>query len=119
MNIIFIFVNIFSICEFVLSAQGLYLEGGRWKRESECLDECLPRVQYDELPIITIEFTNTPTTFNETEHETPIYKTSDRNGYITNTGHSTHFIMGIGLKTMKPSSHWTIRGVAALCQLND
>lgn len=53
------------------------------------------------------------------EYQAPLYKTSQRCGCHTNTSHSTNFVMNIGLKTIKPIHHWTIRGLAALCQPND
>lgn len=115
-----IFLIHFSILLFfVRVAKGLYMEGGRWNRNTQCLDECLPRVQYDALPVITIEFQKSSCTVDESQHSMPLYRTNDRRGCITTTGHSTNYIMNIALNTAKLSKHWTIRGVAALCQLND
>ncbi|XP_055607362.1 dynein axonemal heavy chain 3 isoform X2 [Uranotaenia lowii] len=101
--------------------RGLFLEGARWNRELKCLDEPLPRVLYDTIPIISM----TPTPKDKAvvpqmyRYDCPIYKTSARRGILSTTGHSTNFVMFLDLDSAVMPEHWVLRGTACLCQLDD
>ncbi|XP_041978336.1 dynein axonemal heavy chain 3 [Aricia agestis] len=105
--------------DYGVYCKGLYLEGARWNRKKKRLDESLPKILFDPIPIIWFrpaliaEFKPPPCYF------CPIYKTSERRGVLATTGHSSNFVMFITLNSKVPEKHWINRGVASLTQLDD
>lgn len=86
------------------------------------MDESLPKILFDALPVISM----TPTIKSqelldeeEKKYECPIYKTTERRGVLATTGHSSNFVMFIQLSTDMKQSHWVNRGAASILNLND
>ena len=98
---------------------GLFLEGARWDKQQELLGESLPKVLYTLSPIVWMKPHMHEGDDVHGVYECPVYKTRERWGMLSTTGHSTNFVIMIHVPSDKPPSHWVLRGVAMLTQLDD
>ena len=55
---------------------------------------------------------------SETDYRCPIYKTSERKGTLSTTGHSTNLVMDIVIAPSIHADHCILRGVACLTSLD-
>ena len=87
---------------------GLYLEGAGWDRRNGRLIESAPKVLYTQMPVIWVFAINAETRpKNSACYDCPVYKKPRRQDLT--------YIFPLGLKTNKDPDHWTLRGVALLC----
>jgi len=98
--------------------RGLFVEAARWDHEKMALNESRPKELYTEMATIWLK----PET-NRKQPESgiyicPIYKTLQRAGTLSTTGHSTNFVIAVELPSEEEQSHWIQRGVALFCALN-
>ncbi|EDS37651.1 ciliary dynein heavy chain 11 [Culex quinquefasciatus] len=98
---------------------GLFLEGAKWNLRGSYLEEQLPKMLADVMPIIHLSPVKTADLDEGTRYKCPVYKTAERKGTLSTTGHSTNYVIPILLGTRLNSAHWVKRSVALLCQTSE
>ncbi|XP_073527968.1 dynein axonemal heavy chain 14 isoform X2 [Phyllobates terribilis] len=106
---------------------GLFLDSAQWDPEAQVLEECEERDRFYSLPQIHfiphVVGTGGADPARGGEHnpvytyECPLYRTPQRAGTLSSTGHSTNFITTVLLPSVERPSHWIRRGAALLCQI--
>lgn len=98
---------------------GAYLEGCQWDYHRKMIGESEPKVLYSAAPVMWMRPSKRSELKEFNNYNCPVYKTSERKGTLSTTGHSTNFVVYIRLPTDRVSDHWVRRGVALLLQLDD
>lgn len=76
---------------------GMYLEGCRWDPEINLLQESAPKKLFTSMPYIWFKLGKTVEIIYEHCYTCPIYKTLDRRGVLSTTGHSSNHVCNIEL----------------------
>jgi dynein heavy chain len=98
---------------------GLYLDGARWDKEAHELAEAEPKKLFVSMADIWFKPAKTEDIDSKGTYSCPVYKTSDRRGVLSTTGHSTNFVVAASIPTSMSQDHWIRRGLAMLTQLDD
>jgi len=107
-----------------VNVHGLFLQGCGWNADEGCLWESEKDVVFVPMPVIWLEPVMAADIDKNVKqrnlYQCPIYKTSERKGTLSTTGHSTNFVKYFFLpQPVEDPSHWVCRGVALLCMLDD
>jgi len=101
---------------------GLYYEGCGFDKKATNMVESDPRILYVLCPVIWLKPMLKTEIAEETklDYKCPLYKTSERKGTLSTTGHSTNFVLWTAMPTDKEdTNHWVRRGVCLLCMLDE
>jgi dynein heavy chain len=107
-----------------VNIHGMFLQGCGWNFAGQQMKESDKDILFVLFPVLWLnpvlnsEFAEKMK--SSTRYECPLYKTSERKGTLSTTGHSTNWITWFQLPTdMSDQAHWIRRGVALLCMLDD
>eukprot|EP00929_Paragymnodinium_shiwhaense_P087552 TRINITY_DN476_c0_g8_i1.p1 TRINITY_DN476_c0_g8~~TRINITY_DN476_c0_g8_i1.p1 ORF type:complete len:2571 (-),score=771.76 TRINITY_DN476_c0_g8_i1:261-7973(-) len=97
---------------------GMFLEGARWDRKKNQLEDSEAKVLFVEMPALLM----VPVKHRKAvpdDYLCPSYKVLSRKGTLLTTGHSTNKVRNYELKTDQPVSKWIKAGVALFLALRD
>ncbi|GBG33042.1 Dynein heavy chain 7, axonemal [Hondaea fermentalgiana] len=99
---------------------GLFIDGARFCKERMILTESLPKVLISPAPMMLFQPCKKDDMKKSHVYEAPCYRTSERRGILSTTGHSTNFIMLISVPIDETKTQDTfIRGGVALLASTD
>lgn len=109
-----------------VNMHGVYMQGAGWDLAGCQIKESNAGELFVLMPVILLyplvlkDFAAAQKAKPKVDYDCPMYKTSERRGTLSTTGHSTNFVMYIQLAYAdKDPAHWTRRGTALLCMLDD
>uniref|UniRef100_A0A2A4JMT0 Dynein heavy chain region D6 P-loop domain-containing protein n=1 Tax=Heliothis virescens TaxID=7102 RepID=A0A2A4JMT0_HELVI len=101
-----------------VNIHGLFIDAGRWDMREKLLVDAFPGQMNPPLPVVWFQPVLTLPK-PDPRYEAPLYKTSERAGVLSTTGHSTNFVLPVLLPSNQTQSYWIIRGTALLTQITD
>uniref|UniRef100_A0A061R4I5 Dynein heavy chain 9 n=2 Tax=Tetraselmis sp. GSL018 TaxID=582737 RepID=A0A061R4I5_9CHLO len=99
--------------------RGAFLEAAAWDYGRHLLRESRPKELFSAMPPMAFLPCEIAKVAPPPSYSAPMYKTTERRGVLSTTGHSTNFVMDVRIPTDKPESHWIKRGCALITSLDD
>ncbi len=101
--------------------KGLFLEGAGWDFDKKVLVDSNVKQLYVQMPVIWMVPVKREEIVWGHRYNCPVYKTSERRGMLSTTGHSTNYVTSIKLPMMDDhqQKRWIKAGVACLTQTDD
>jgi len=103
-----------------------FMDACDWDYEAHQLTECQPKVLVTPCPPMLMMPTETTKFRKYSYYNAPLYKTPDRRGILSTTGHSTNFVMDVKMPCAPEDEHgrggpdhWTLRGAALMLSQRD
>jgi len=95
------------------------MQGARWDATRKIVDDSQLGVTIIEFPVVWLEPVLEEDLKLDKTFSCPLYKTSERAGTLSTTGHSTNFVQFMAIPTEKDQDYWIRRGAALLCMTDD
>lgn len=111
--------NVQQMPEVGVNMHGNFIEGAKWDYKRKQIDDMDHKVALTLFPVIWLEPCFEEEMKLDRVYQCPLYKTSQRRGELTTTGHSTNFIMMLMLPSEVNPDNWVRRGTAMLCMTDD
>ncbi len=103
------------------------MEGARWDKEIESINDSLPKQLYTDVPVIHLLPEKNRKDVTKDVYRCPVYKILSRRGVLSTTGHSTNFVMWIEIPSKRTNvvnnagqsdqEEWIRAGVACFSSL--
>eukprot|EP00927_Polykrikos_kofoidii_P031997 TRINITY_DN2738_c0_g1_i1.p1 TRINITY_DN2738_c0_g1~~TRINITY_DN2738_c0_g1_i1.p1 ORF type:complete len:3358 (+),score=626.85 TRINITY_DN2738_c0_g1_i1:1049-10075(+) len=111
--------------EFGAYINGLVLNGGRWDDDLMHLEDSFPKVLWSDMSPVWLKpiELDQNTIDHDKQYMCPVYKTSERKGVLSTSGHSSNYIMDISLdhscQGHQSAFFWSKRGLALITMTDD
>ncbi|KAH8363782.1 hypothetical protein KR200_006735, partial [Drosophila serrata] len=94
----------------IIHVHGIFIEAARWDLSQGGLCDANFGELYTRMPVV--RFKPCLEIAPIVRYEAPVYKTQQRSGVLSTTGHSTNFILSILLQSDNDPEFWIMRGTA-------
>ncbi|XP_030378328.1 dynein heavy chain 6, axonemal [Scaptodrosophila lebanonensis] len=93
-----------------INVHGIFIEAARWDKNRGGLCDAKFGELYTRLPVVC--FMPCLDIKPDVRYEAPLYKTQQRSGVLSTTGHSTNFVLSVLLDSVNEPEFWIMRGTA-------